>query len=328
MKRNLDLLIYKYRMIIMLLLVIIGFSLAAPQFFSLNTVTNVLWAVSMTGIMAAGAIYPILTGGIDLSIGTEVALTSVLIAIFLVDMQLSLFATILLVLIFGVVMGFVNGTLITVFKIPAFITTMAMMEIYSGMAMVISGGKTLPIRAPEAFLQIAIFKIFTIPLPVYIMLLIMAISFWVLHKSSFGRRIIAIGGNAVASGLSGINTRRIEVTGYILSSVCAVIGGIVLSSMNQQGKATLADGYEMNAISAIVLGGTSMAGGKGSIPGALFGVILIGLINCGMTMLNAPSSMHNIVRGLIIVVMVALDSFMEARSHAYAKGKTQTTTIA
>ena len=98
--------------------------------------------------------------------------------------------------------------------------------------------------------------------------------------------------------------------------------------MNQQGKATLADGYEMNAISAIVLGGTSMAGGKGSIPGALFGVILIGLINCGMTMLNAPSSMHNIVRGLIIVVMVALDSFMEARSHAYAKGKTQTTTIA
>lgn len=321
MKKNFDLLIYKYRFILMLLLVVGGFSIAAPQFFSLNTVTNVLWAVSMTGIMAAGEIYPILTGGIDLSIGSEVALTSVLIAILLVDLQVPLIPMIIIILLFGAIMGFITGTLISVFKIPAFITTMAMMEIYSGMAMVISGGKTLPIRDPQAFLQIAIYKIFTIPLPVYIMLLIMLISYWVLHKSSFGRKIIAIGGNATASGLSGINTRRIEIGGYMMSSVCAVIGGIVLSSMNQQGKATLADGFEMNAISAIVLGGTSMAGGKGTIPGALFGVILIGLINCGMTMLNAPTAMHNIVRGIIIVATVALDAFMEKRSHSFAKGK-------
>jgi len=321
MKKNIDLLIYKYRFLLMLLLVVGGFSIAAPQFFSLNTVTNVLWAVSMTGIMAAGEIYPILTGGIDLSIGSEVALTSVLIAILLVDFNVPLIPMIIIILIFGAVMGFITGALVSVFKIPAFITTMAMMEIYSGMAMVISGGKTLPIRAPKAFLDIAIFKIFTIPLPVYIMLFIMLLSYWVLHKSSFGRKIIAIGGNATASGLSGINTRRIEIGGYVMSSVCAVIGGIVLSSMNQQGKATLADGFEMNAISAIVLGGTSMAGGKGTIPGALFGVILIGLINCGMTMLNAPTAMHNIVRGIIIVVMVALDVFMEKRSHSLAKGK-------
>lgn len=308
-------LLYKYRLVIIMVLVIAGFSLAAPQFFSLSTLTNVLWAVAMTGIMAAGEIYPILTGGIDLSVGTLVGLTSCILAWCLVNVGMPLGAAILFVLAFGAFIGFVNGMLVTAFKIPAFITTMAMMKICRGLAMVWSEGKTMPIRAPGAFLQIAIYKIFNIALPVYIMLVIMLASYWLLHRSSYGRKILATGGNPVAAELSGIKTNHIIRLGYVYSSICAVVGGIVLASMNQQGKALMADGYEMNVISAVVLGGTSMAGGKGTIPGVLFGVVLIGLINCGMTMLNAPSSMHNVVRGMIIIATVALDSYMERRSH-------------
>lgn len=306
--------LYKYRLALILVIVILAFYIVEPKFLSFTNLTNVLWSVALIGIMAAGAIYPIITGGIDLSVGGIAGFTSVVLAFFMVHQGVPFGVALLIVFGFGIGFGLANGILVTKFRIPAFITTMAMLNIVSGIAMVWSDGKTTSIMNPPAFIAIGMQKVFSVPLPVFIMLGIMLISFWLLNKSSFGRKIIATGGNKTAAEMSGVSTDKITILGYVVSSVCAVLSGLVIASMTQQGRATMAKGYEMDVITAIILGGASLSGGKGSIWGTLFGVVLIGLISNGMTLLNAPSEWHGIVKGLIIVVTVAFESFVSMRS--------------
>jgi len=306
--------LFKYRLVLILIAVVLAFYIAEPRFLSFTNLTNVLWSVALIGIMAAGAIYPIITGGIDLSVGGVAGFTSIVLAYFIVHKGQPFVLAIIIALAFGVAIGAANGVLVTKFKIPAFITTMAMLNIVSGIAMVWSDGKTTSIMGPPGFLAIGMQKILNVPLPVFIMLGIMLVSFWILNRSSFGRKIIATGGNKTASGLSGVNTDKVTVIGYIISSVCAVLSGIVIASMIQQGRATMAKGYEMDVITAIILGGASLSGGKGSIWGTLFGVVLLGLISNGMTLMNAPSEWHGIVKGGIIILTVAFDAFISKRN--------------
>ena len=168
---------------------------------------------------------------------------------------------------------------------------------------------------------IATYKIFGVAFPVYLMLIITLLSYWLLSKHSFGRKILACGGNATASRLSCINVDAVCIIGYVLSGFCASITGVVLSSQTQQGRATMAEGYEMDVITAIVLGGAALSGGKGSIWGSLFGVVLVGIIESGMTMLNAPSAWHSVVKGAIILFAVAFNVFIDGLEHRQKKVK-------
>lgn len=312
---------YRYRTVLILLLVVAAFSAAIENFFTLATLTNILWSTSLVGIMTAGAIYPIITGGIDLSVGSVIGLTTCLLAKLMVEEQWGFGPALVMVLGVGMLIGLCNGLLTVKLKLPAFVATMAMMMIVKGIAMVWSGGKTIAIMEGDVFIGISTFKIFNVPFPVYLMLLVMLISYWILSKHSFGRKIIACGGNPAASRLSCVNVDWICITGYVISGFCAAVAGVVMASLTQQGRATMGAGYEMDVITAIVLGGASLAGGKGSIWGSLFGTVLVGTISAGMTMLNAPTSWHAVVKGLIIMLAVAFDVYVSGLQHRQKKVK-------
>ncbi len=314
-------LLTRYHVLIILVAVVALFSILVRGFFSVSTLTNVLWSTSLVGIIAAGAIYPIITGGIDLSVGSIVGLSTVMMASLMSNAGLSFPVALLATLLVGALIGLFNGVLTIKLKLPAFVATLASQKIVRGIAMVWSGGKTIAIFNQPTFTAIATYKIFGVAFPVYLMLIITLLSYWLLSKHSFGRKILACGGNATASRLSCINVDTVCIIGYVLSGFCASITGVVLSSQTQQGRATMAEGYEMDVITAIVLGGAALSGGKGSIWGSLFGVVLVGIIESGMTMLNAPSAWHSVVKGAIILFAVAFNVFIDGLEHRQKKVK-------
>jgi ribose/xylose/arabinose/galactoside ABC-type transport system permease subunit len=302
-------LLYKYRLILILLVLMVVLSIMSPKFLSVRNLSNVLWSVSVIGIMASGSIYTIITGGIDLSVGSVAALAGIVFATLMINTGLGMVISIIITLIVGCFIGLVNGILVSKFKVPAFIATMASLSYIFGLSLVISDGQTIGILEPKAFVFIGLGKIFGIPFPVYIMIGIFAISYWILNHSSYGRKIIATGGNPIASELSGIAIKKITTIGYIISAFTATTAGIVLASMTQQAKSTMAQGYEMDVITAIVLGGTSLAGGNGSVKGVIFGTVLVGIVSNAMNLLNISSEYHLVVKGIIIIAAIAFDSY-------------------
>ncbi|WP_461204882.1 ABC transporter permease [Clostridium sp. DL1XJH146] len=305
-------LLYKYRLVLILVVLVVILSILSPKFLTVRNLSNVLWSVAITGIMAAGSIYTIITGGIDLSVGSVAALAGIVFATLMVNFGFNMIFSIIITLAVGSLIGLINGILVARFKVPAFIATMASLSYIFGLSLVISDGQTIGILEPKSFVFIGLGKIFGIPVPVYIMFVIFGISYWILNHSSYGRKIIATGGNPVASELSGIAVRKITALGYVISAFTATTAGIVLSSMTQQAKSTMAQGYELDVITAIVLGGTSLAGGNGSIKGAVFGTVLVGIISNAMNLLNISSEYHLVIKGIIIIAAIAFDSFSKS----------------
>lgn len=314
--------LYTYRLVIMLVVLCIILAIFSPNFLSINNLSNVLWSMSIIGIMASGAIYAIVTGGIDLSVGSLAAFAGIIYAKITIITGLGMVGAILVTLLIGCIVGLINGILITEFKIPAFIATMAALTYIFGISLVISDGQTIGILEPEVFLFIGLGKIFGLPFPVYIMFSMFAISYFILNHSIYGRKVIACGGNPVASRLSGIRVKKIVVTGYIISSFAATISGIVLSSMTQQAKSTMAQGFELDVITVIVLGGTSLAGGNGSISGIVFGTLLVGMISNALNLMNVSSVYHPVVKGIIIILAIAFDQYTKSRRFTVIRKKT------
>lgn len=282
-------------------------SLISDRFLTIDNLTNVLWSVCLIGIMTTGAIYAPITGGIDLSVASMAALAGILANVFMNVVGMNWIVAILLTLLIGAAIGWLNGIVTTKFLVPAFIVTMAAKTYLFGVAMLVSNGDQITIMQPAPFLQIGIGKFLGIPIPIYIMFTLVILSHILLKKTVFGRRAIAVGANEVAAKLTGVNPDRTRIIVYTISSVTATIAGIVMASLTQQAYAMNATGYELDVITAIVVGGTSLMGGSGSVLGALIGAVMVGFINNGLNLLDMPAAFHPIATGIVILIALIMN---------------------
>jgi len=296
-----------FRLFGILLLMMILLSCLSDRFLTVENLTNVLWSVCLIGIMTTGAIYAPITGGIDLSVASMAALAGIIANLLMNAYGVNWALAIAITLIIGALIGWLNGIVTTRFLVPAFIVTMAAKTYLFGLAMLLSNGDQITIMQPAQFLQIGIGKFLGIPIPIYIMATLVIASHVLLKHTVFGRRTIAVGANEVSAKLSGVNPDRTRIIVYTISSVTASIAGIVMASLTQQAYAMNATGYEFDVITAIVIGGTSLMGGKGSVSGALIGVVMVGFINNGLNLLDMPSAYHPIATGLVILIALIMN---------------------
>ncbi|MBY8909934.1 ABC transporter permease [Salinicoccus roseus] len=290
-----------------LTLLVIVITIMNQQFLSPDNLMNLLRQVSINGLIAFGMTFVILTGGIDLSVGSILAFSSAMTALIITSGIDPVFAM-LLGCVVGLLAGAVNGLLVTVGGMAPFIATLATMTIYRGATLVVTDGR--PITGLGDSLLFQMFGkgyFFGIPVPAVTMIVIFIILYIVLNKTIFGRRTYAIGGNETAAALSGIKVSRTKIMIYALSGLMSAIAGIILASRLDSAQPTAGETYELDAIAAVVLGGTSLMGGKGRIIGTLIGVLIIGVLNNGLNLIGVSSFYQQIIKGLVIVVAVLID---------------------
>lgn len=288
-----------------LIALIAVFSFLSPSFREFNNILNIILQVSIIAISAFGMTFALIIAGIDLSIGSTIALSGTTAAL-LLNMKVPFALAIVLCLLMGIFLGFINGFLISKAEIPAFIVTVATMGIFRGIAYILTGGGPVQI-SNEKFLYLGNEKLFGIPFPIIILIVVFIIMSIVLGKTKFGRQSYIIGGNEEAALYSGINVKKVKVYIYMLIGFLASLSGIILASRLYSGQPNSATGYELDAIAAAVLGGTSLSGGYGTITGTIIGAIIIGVINNGMNLLNITYFYQLIVKGLVIILAVYFD---------------------
>lgn len=302
----------KYSKAIILVMFIVILTILRPKtFLTIGNIANVLWSVSVYGIMVCGTIFVFLVGGIDLSIGSLCGLCAVTVVRLIHafgDTNLGVIVGIVVALSVGAVAGVIHGLVITKFEIPAFLVTFATQSIFLGLSMVLTNNKIISCLEPKLFTGIGSRKILGFPLPIYLMIVIGMISWYILRKTVFGRQIYAIGGNVTAARISGVNDTAKTVLAYVFSGLTTAIGGIVLASMTQQCMASTGSGYETEVITAGVIGGVSLLGGEGTVTGAVFGAVLIGLLNNGLNLMSVPSTVNGLVKGIVIIIAVGFDA--------------------
>ena len=272
---------------------------------------NIVRDISENGIIAIGMTLVILIGGIDLSVGAVVALVATTGAALLMRVGMGTELTILLMLGLGALIGFTNGLVSTRFRVQSFIVTLAMMSVARGLARIISTGLAIPIAygpgaAPESFSWLGIRIGPGIPVPALIMLAIGVLTGLMLHYTSFGRHVYAIGGNDVAARLSGVRVDRIKITVFVLCSMLTALAGLIHAAQLNQGSPNEAVGYELNAIAAVVIGGTSLMGGVGSITGTVIGALMLGMLDNILGLNNVNSDIQLLIKGALIVGAVIL----------------------
>ncbi len=290
-----------------LALLMAALSILSPRFLTLDNLTNVIWSVCLIGILSSGAIYPRITGGIDLSLGSMAALTGIVADLFMNKLGVHWIPSILLTMAIGGSIGLFNGFIVAKIKVPAFVVTMAAKTYLYGVALVVSQGAMLAILKPQPFIAIGTGRFLGLPNPIYIMLVLVVASQFLLKKTAFGRKVMAVGANEVAAKLSGVDPDAIRLASYAISGVTSAIGGVVLASLTQQVFAAAASGIELEVMTALVIGGTSPVGGKGSIVGALLGAIMVAFIINGLNLLNIPAPFHPIVTGVVILLALLLN---------------------
>jgi ribose transport system permease protein len=286
------------------IILLVALSILSPYFLGVNNFLNILVAVSTIGIMSVTMTMVIVSGGIDLSIGSVVAIAGVIVAQFSQSVPMPI--VILIALVVGALIGAINGLAVTRLNINPLIATLGMMSIVRGLAFVYSGGLTRDIFS-EGFAFLGQGYLLGIPFQVIVMIILFLLTAWVLRQTTFGRAIYAVGGNAQASRLAGMPVRRVQMTVYILSGLSAALGGIFLASQLSAGAPAAASGIELSVIAAVILGGSSLSGGKGSIWGTLLGVLILGTLNNGLTLLNVSSYYQDVARGLVLLLAVGID---------------------
>ncbi|MDQ0352370.1 ribose transport system permease protein [Alkalibacillus filiformis] len=290
-----------------LLAIVIVLSIMSPQFLSLDNLLTMLRQVTIIALLAFGMTFVILTGGIDLSVGSTLALAGALTAGMMAS-GLDPILAVLLGVLAGAVMGAFNGVVIAKGKVAPFIATLATMTIFRGLTLVYTDGRPVTgFTDSQAFDLIGRGYLFGIPIPVIIMFVIFFILLLILKKTVFGRHVYAIGGNEEASILSGIKVNRVKIGVYSLTGALAALAGIILTSRLGSASPNAGFTYELDAIAAVVLGGTSLAGGRGWIFGTLIGALIIGVLNNGLNLLGVSSNYQQIVKGAVILLAVLLD---------------------
>lgn len=293
--------------VLALFVLVIVISVINPSFLGADNLLNLLRQVSINALIAFGMTFIILTGGIDLSVGSTLALSGALVA-GLIAKGISPIVAILSGMILGAFLGMINGLLITKGGMAPFIATLATMTIYRGSTLVYTGGNPITgIGDSFLFQFIGRGYLFGIPFPIVIMLISFLILYVLLHKTAFGKKTYAVGGNIKAASIAGVKTDKIQILIYTLSGLMASVAGIILTSRLNSAQPTAGQAFEMDAIAAVVLGGTSLSGGKGRLFGTLMGALIIGTINNGLNLLGVSSFYQQIVKGLVIIIAVLLD---------------------
>ncbi len=290
-----------------LIILIVFVSVLNPAFLQVNNLLNLMRQLIINGFIALGMTFVILTGGIDLSVGSTLAFTSAIFA-GLLQNGMATGLAIVITLALGLCLGLINGLLITKGKLAPFIVTLATMTIFRGLTLVYMDGR--PISGPKdnfAFQFLGKGQVFGIPFQVILFLIVYIVLSTLLNKTSHGRKIFAVGGNEKASFISGIKIDKVKVLVYVISALMAVVSGLVLTSRLNSAQPTAGSAYEMDAIAAVVLGGTSMTGGSGSLTGTLIGILILGVLNNGLNLLGVSSFYQQIVKGVVILIAVLID---------------------
>ena len=298
--------IRRFGMLAAFILICLLLSLTTPNFFSLQNMTIVLRQVSINGILAIGVTFVIIAGGIDLSLGSVVALAGVVAAIFAHPGEYALVVPIAMAISVGLLIGYLNGLVVTWVKVAPFIVTLGMMTIARGLALVASDGRPIT-NLSDSFNAIGGGNLLGVPLPILIFILVIVVSSFVLKQTRLGRYMYAVGGNEKAAFASGVRVNSVKMIAYMICSGLAGLAGIVLAARINTGQPNAGVAYELDAIAAVVIGGTSLAGGIGSIGGTVLGVLLIGVINNGLDLLNVSSYYQQIIKGVIIIAAVLID---------------------
>ncbi|GAB3484163.1 ABC transporter permease [Marinomonas epiphytica] len=299
----------KYGMLIILILLFAGLSLKIDGFASLRNVFSILEQVSMFGIIAIGVTFAIVTGGIDLSPGAVVALASVVGATIVTGTEgygMAIFAFGAAMFV-GSICGLINGTITAYGRIPPFIATLGMMTMARGVAQLVSNGRPVD-ASSDAFTSIAEGSLFGVPGLVVIYILVALVCHIMMSRMSFGRHVFAIGGNVNTAKICGVNVEVTLLKVYILAGALAGLAGAMLTSRAYAGNPTFGNMWELDAIAAAVIGGTSLAGGVGSVPMCIVGALIIGVMNKGLNMLGVDPYWQQIIKGMIIIGAVLLDA--------------------
>jgi ribose transport system permease protein len=282
-------------------------------FLETNNIRNILNQVAINAIIAFGMTLVILVNGIDLSVGSIVALSGVVLGVLFIDLHLPLILSYVVVIVVGAVFGLTNGILITKVKLPPFIVTLGSFQIYRGFAFLLVDGQA-KFTSEESFKVVGnYFVLGTIPLSIIIMLVIFLLFYIFLAKTVMGRKFYLVGQNELAAKYSGVKVDKTRITAYALVGVVSAIGGILLASRLGSGSPNVGVGYELDAIAAVVVGGTSFSGGIGTITGTLIGVLILGTINNSLNLLGISPFFQQIARGLIILLAVIVDSKKKSR---------------
>lgn len=281
-----------------------------PNFLTTNNLLNLLLQVTANGFIAFGMTFVILTGGIDLSVGSMLALSSALSA-GLIASGVPVPIAIVLAVGLGALFGMLNGLLIAYGRLAPFIVTLATMTIFRGATLVYTNGNPVTKGLTDSFLFQFLGQgyVVGIPFPVILMAIVFVLLYVLLHKTAFGKSVYALGGNEKAAYISGVNLNKVKVMIYTISGMMAAISGLIVTSRLSSAQPTAGTTYEMDAIAAVVLGGTSLAGGKGRILGTLIGALIIGVLNNGLNIIGVSAFWQQVVKGVVILIAVLLDRF-------------------
>ncbi|MDZ7926562.1 MAG: ribose ABC transporter permease [Agrobacterium sp.] len=286
-----------------LIVVSILMGLASDNFFSVNNIMNVLRQVSVVGILAVGMTFVILTGGIDLSVGAVMALVGTLSAGLMVNTGLPASLALPAGLFIGLGIGLFNGALVAWGKMPAIIVTLATMGMARGLGLIYSGG--YPVSGIPSWISwFGVGRVGVVPVPVIIMVVIYVVAWVLLQRTAFGRHVYALGGNELAARLSGVKTRRVKLAVYGISGVTAALAALILTGRLMSGQPNAGVGFELDAIAAVVLGGTAIAGGRGLILGTLIGAVLLGILNNGLNLMGINPYLQDVIKGAIILLAI------------------------
>lgn len=298
----------KYGTFIVLLVLVLIISLMNPKFLTMYNILNVFRQVSINGLIAFGMTFVILTSGIDLSVGAILGLSGMILGL-MITAGVPDYLAILSVLLIGAMLGLFNGVLISKVRLQAFIVTLATMTMFRGVTMIISDGipaMGLTNDAPvlDFFSQGSIFGI---PFPMIIFIIVFFILLIILQNTVFGRGVYAIGGNEEVARLSSMPTDRIKTMVYVISGLMSALAGVILTSRLSSSQPTAGMSFELDAIAAVVIGGTSLAGGRGRLFGTFIGVLIIGVLNNGLNIIGVSAFYQQFIKGLVILLAVILD---------------------
>lgn len=308
MKFGFSKMIKKYAILIVLIVLVVVFSILSPAFATFNNAMNVVRQISMMGIVTVGFTFILLGGGLDLSVGSQMAVMNVVVAMLIRDLNMNPALAILIGIIMTTAIGWFNGFAISKTGIPPLIATLAMQTALRGVSFILSKGRPV-YGVPDSIKFIGQGYIFgIIPIPGVILAAVIAFGMILLNKTYLGRHFYALGSNPEATRLSGINIHFTRTMTYTLNGFLTGIAALVMMTRVGSGQPNAADGFEMNVLTAAVLGGVSINGGKGSISGAMVGAVIIGVLNNGMSICGANDYWQRVITGLVLFVVVVLDS--------------------
>ncbi|MET3615507.1 ribose transport system permease protein [Rhizobium aquaticum] len=304
-----------------LIILVIGFSLASPNFMQTSNILAILQATSVNGILAVAATLVIITGGIDLSVGTLMTFTAITAGVVLTYWGLPLPIGIIASILTGAAVGLTSGAIIAKMKIPPFIATLGMMLILKGLSLVISGTKPIyfndtpsfPLISTESFIGDVIPGV-PVPNGVLVLFIVAGLASYILGRTVLGRYCFALGSNEEAARLSGVNVDNWKMAIYSLSGGICGIAGLVIASRLNSAQPALGQGYELDAIAAVVIGGTSLAGGRGTILGTVIGALIMSVLLNGLRILSMPQEWQTVVTGSIIIIAVYADMMRKRKA--------------